>query len=161
MDQCQCRGKLWKNFQDHWSIRIYPGKGMDQWLVHMNFPTDISMDQWRSKFSKSFSLDRHWSLECSSLWCSFPCFVYEKRQGKSPPQKRRTVMHWLVLVSFFLETTNTSVTVTVFLSVELLSGNLWLQCNTISWQDLISLFAVPLELLGLHLTILFFENNLV
>ena len=30
MDQCQCRGKLLKNFQDHWSIRISPGKGMDQ-----------------------------------------------------------------------------------------------------------------------------------
>ena len=31
------------------------------------FPTEISMDQWRSKFSESFSLDRHWSIECSSL----------------------------------------------------------------------------------------------
>ena len=25
------------------------------------------MDQWHSKFSESFSLDRHWSIECSSL----------------------------------------------------------------------------------------------
>ena len=25
------------------------------------------MDQWRSKFSESFSLDRHWSIERSSL----------------------------------------------------------------------------------------------
>ena len=25
------------------------------------------MDQWRSKFSESFSLDWHWSIECSSL----------------------------------------------------------------------------------------------
>ena len=41
MDQCQCGGKLWKNFQDHWSIRISPGKGMDQWLVHMNFPPNL------------------------------------------------------------------------------------------------------------------------
>ena len=30
MDQYQCRGELFKNFQDHWSIRISPGKGMDQ-----------------------------------------------------------------------------------------------------------------------------------
>ena len=30
MDQCQCRGKLYKNFQDHWSIRISSGKRMDQ-----------------------------------------------------------------------------------------------------------------------------------
>ena len=30
MDQYQCRGKLLKNFQDHWSIRISPGKRMDQ-----------------------------------------------------------------------------------------------------------------------------------
>ena len=37
-DQYQCRGKLVKNFQDHWSIRISQGKGMDQWLVHMKFP---------------------------------------------------------------------------------------------------------------------------
>ena len=25
------------------------------------------MDQWSSKFSESFSLDRYWSIECSSL----------------------------------------------------------------------------------------------
>ena len=25
------------------------------------------MDQWRSKFSESFSLDRYWSIEYSSL----------------------------------------------------------------------------------------------
>ena len=30
------------------------------------------MDQWRSKFSKSFSLDRYWSIECSSLHVSLP-----------------------------------------------------------------------------------------
>ena len=52
MDQYQCRGKLLKNFQDHWSIGISPGKGMDQ---------------WPSKFSESFGLDRYWSIECSSL----------------------------------------------------------------------------------------------
>ena len=40
MDQYQGRGKLLKNFQDHWSIRISPGERMDQWLVHMNFPRD-------------------------------------------------------------------------------------------------------------------------
>ena len=33
----------------------------------MDFPTEICMDQWRSKFSESFSLDRYWSIECSSL----------------------------------------------------------------------------------------------
>ena len=26
----QCRGKLSENFEGHWSIRISPGKGMDQ-----------------------------------------------------------------------------------------------------------------------------------
>ena len=25
------------------------------------------MDQWPSKFSESFGLDRYWSIECSSL----------------------------------------------------------------------------------------------
>ena len=34
----------------------------------MNFPRNIRMDQWRSKFSESFSLDRYWSIECSSLF---------------------------------------------------------------------------------------------
>ena len=28
---------------------------------------EISMDEWRSKFSESFSLDQYWSIECSSL----------------------------------------------------------------------------------------------
>ena len=41
--------KVWTN---DWSIWISP---------------EISMDQWRSKFSESFSLDRYWSIECSSL----------------------------------------------------------------------------------------------
>ena len=36
-------------------------------MVHMNFPPEIRMDQWHSKFSESFSLDRYWSIECSSL----------------------------------------------------------------------------------------------
>ena len=30
------------------------------------------MDQWRSKFSESFSLDQYWSVECSSLPLSVP-----------------------------------------------------------------------------------------
>ena len=49
---------------------------MDQWLVHKISP-EIYMDQWRSKFSRSFSLDRYWSIECSSLIltkCSFGPF---------------------------------------------------------------------------------------
>ena len=41
--------KVWTN---DWSIWISP---------------EIRMDQWRSKFSESFSLDRYWSIECSSL----------------------------------------------------------------------------------------------
>ena len=41
--------KVWTN---DWSIWISP---------------EICMDQWRSQFSESFSVDRHWSIECSSL----------------------------------------------------------------------------------------------
>ena len=41
--------KVWTN---DWSIWISP---------------ELSMDQWRSKFSESFSLDQCWSIECSSL----------------------------------------------------------------------------------------------
>ena len=35
------------------------------------------MDQWRSKFSESLSLDRYWSIECSSprVVASFATFV--------------------------------------------------------------------------------------
>ena len=57
MDQYQCRGELEKNFQDHWSIRVSPGNGMESY----------TMDQWRSKLSESFSLDRYWSIKCSVL----------------------------------------------------------------------------------------------
>ena len=39
---------------------------MDQSLVHMNFPRNfICLDQWRSKFSESFSLYRYWSIRLS------------------------------------------------------------------------------------------------
>ena len=41
--------KVWTN---DWSIRISP---------------EMCMDQWSWKFSESFSLDRYWSIECSSL----------------------------------------------------------------------------------------------
>ena len=41
-----------KVLTDGWSICISPGKGMDQ---------------WPSKFSESFGLDRYWSIECSYL----------------------------------------------------------------------------------------------
>ena len=41
--------KVWTN---DWSIWISP---------------EIRMDQWCSKLSESFSLDRYWSIECSSL----------------------------------------------------------------------------------------------
>ena len=46
--------KVWTN---DWSIWISP---------------ELSMDQWRSKFSESFSLDRYWSIECSSLHSDHP-----------------------------------------------------------------------------------------
>ena len=88
MDQYQCREKLSKNFQDHWSIRISPGKGMDQWLVHIRISPEISMDQWRSKFSESFSLDRYWSIECSSLHiavCGSSCASRKRQQQPKAP----------------------------------------------------------------------------
>ena len=48
------------------------------------------MDQWRSKFSESFSLDRYWSIECSSLfWKSFcfsHSFLVKKAISPSPPE---------------------------------------------------------------------------
>ena len=63
--------KVWTN---DWSIWISP---------------EIRMDQWRSKFSESFSLDRHWSIECSSLFFPPIPFTQSKTQqlkGKSLPQ---------------------------------------------------------------------------
>ena len=49
MDQHQCRGKFWKNFQDHWSIRISPGKGV--WsLVAWRFAYQRFADSRESTF---------------------------------------------------------------------------------------------------------------
>ena len=85
MDQYQFRGKLRRTFRtigpyefpqekvwtNDWSIWISPG---------------ICMNQWRSKFSESFSLDRYWSIECSSLqnlrqnlWFSSTCDLKMQR----------------------------------------------------------------------------------
>ena len=47
------------------------------------------MDQWRSKFSESFSLDRYWSIECSSLSGYFQrifrVFLVAKGHSQTPP----------------------------------------------------------------------------
>ena len=79
MDQYQCRGKLLKNFQDHWSIRISPGKGMDQWLVHMNFPRK-----------------RYGPMALKVLWKfrSWPVLVHRvlfpvQREETLPPREKR------------------------------------------------------------------------
>ena len=45
--------KVWTN---DWSIWISP---------------EIRMDQWPSKFSESFSLDQHWSIECFVAYTPF------------------------------------------------------------------------------------------
>ena len=45
------------------------------------------MDQWPSKFSESFGLDRYWSIECSSLY-----FL-----GQAVSQSLADVLHWLNL----------------------------------------------------------------
>ena len=55
--------KVWTN---DWSIWISPGKGMDQ---------------WPSKFSESFGLDRYWSIECSSLE------MFNRTRGKKDHQE--------------------------------------------------------------------------
>ena len=44
------------------------------------------MDQWPSKFSESFGLDRYWSIECSSL-PGTPAMA----AGRLPPGTARTV----------------------------------------------------------------------
>ena len=45
---------------------------------------EIRMDQWRSKFSQSFSLDRHWSMECSSLKSRIWFFLFSALGGSIP-----------------------------------------------------------------------------
>ena len=67
-------GNFRKNFQDHWSIRISPGKRYGPMIGPYEFSPETGMDQWRSKFSESFTLDRYWSIERSSLlriWSKF------------------------------------------------------------------------------------------
>ena len=43
------------------------------------------MDQWRSKFSESFSLDWHWSIECSS----YPAKMFVFLSGKEKAHKHK------------------------------------------------------------------------
>ena len=48
---------------------------------------EIRMDQWRSKFSERFRLDRHWSIECSSLSKNrhlFCAFFWRKNDPEGP-----------------------------------------------------------------------------
>ena len=41
MDQCHCRGKLLKNFQDHWSIQISPGNSYGPMTGPYEFPPKL------------------------------------------------------------------------------------------------------------------------
>ena len=73
MDQYQGRGKLLKNFRTIGRYEFPQEKCMESrtndWSIRIS--PEIGMDQWRSKFSESFGLDRHWPIECSSLKNSF------------------------------------------------------------------------------------------
>ena len=66
MDQYQCRGKLLRNFQDHWSIRSSQEKvWTNDWSICIS--PEVGMDQWSLKFLKSFPLHWYWSTDGSSL----------------------------------------------------------------------------------------------
>ena len=69
-------GQLLKNFQDHWSIRIFPGKGMDQWLVHMNFPRN-----WYGPMA----------LKVLCKFQSWPVLVHRLRPSKS---WKTSILEW-------------------------------------------------------------------
>ena len=97
MDQYQCRGKLLKNFQDHWSIRISPGKGMDQWLVHMNFPRK----RYGPMALKVLWKFRSWPVSVHRVL--FPAVVFLVRLGplgKLKSQQNRSTEAFKSLLSF-------------------------------------------------------------
>ena len=61
-------GNFRRTFRTIWSIRISPGKVVwtNDWSIWISLPK-LVWTKWRSKLSESFSLDRCWSIECSSL----------------------------------------------------------------------------------------------
>ena len=76
-----CLENFPSDFRRSWEYSAINGPSVP--LVHTNFPRKrygpmigpyefpqklvwSTMDQCRSKFSESYSLDRHWSIECSS-----------------------------------------------------------------------------------------------
>ena len=61
----------------------YQGKAGIISIVRWNLLPVIFGVEWRSKFSESSSLDRYWSIECSSSGCLFNSTVREL-PGKSP-----------------------------------------------------------------------------
>ena len=66
MDQCQPRGKLWTNFQGHWSRQIFPGsKAPRNWSIRIS--PEIHIDQWLRNLSESSGLHRYRSMKCSSV----------------------------------------------------------------------------------------------
>ena len=70
MDQCQSRGKLWTNFQRHWSVRMsLKRRQRGHWSIRIS--PEICMDQWLSNLSEfeseSSGVHQHHSIECSSL----------------------------------------------------------------------------------------------
>ena len=66
MDQYQRRGNFRRTFR---TIVPYEFPQEKEWTNDWSIwiSPEIRMDQWRSKFSESFSLDQYWSIECSSL----------------------------------------------------------------------------------------------
>ena len=53
----------------------FPRKRNGPMIGPYEFPPKIGMDQWCSKFSESFSLDRYWFIERASLeliWENYP-----------------------------------------------------------------------------------------
>ena len=78
MNQYQFRGKLFRNFKGHWSIRISL-KTRQRGLGPFEFLPEIHMDQWLPNLSESSGLHRHRSTECSSL----SVFVMLSRKDES------------------------------------------------------------------------------
>ena len=89
MDQYQSWGQLLANFQRHWSIQIFPeNKPPGDWSIQIS--PEIHMDQWLPNLPESSGLNRHRSIECSSLF-KLPL----KSQSHSQPLNRTDNLKYL------------------------------------------------------------------
>ena len=76
-------GNFWRTFRTIGPYEFPQEKvRTNAWSIWIS--PEIGMDQWPSKFSESFSLDRYWSIECSCLPGTFSNQITSVRPSYLP-----------------------------------------------------------------------------